>query len=77
MRRYVDVVCLNEKSGKVKPLYIVWDDGKKYPIDKIIQIIPAASLKSGGIGLRYTCQIGLNFRYLFFCEGKWFVESFD
>ena len=77
MKNYVDVICLNQKNGKIKPLCIVWDDGVKYPIDKIVQVINAASIKSGGMSLRYTCKIGLNFRYLYFSEGKWFIEKFD
>ena len=72
---YVDVVCLCEKNGQVRPLYVVWDGNIKYQIDRITQIIPAASLKSGGMGLRYTCRFGTSMRYLFFEEGKWFIEK--
>lgn len=73
-KQFVDVICLVEKNGQVKPLYIIWEDGNKYPIDRIIQIIPAASLRSGGMGLRYTCKFGRQQRYLFLEEGKWFIE---
>ncbi len=77
MKQFVDVICLYEKSGQIRPLYIVWDNKVKYQIDRVTQIIPAASLKSGGMGLRYTCRFGNNMRYLFFEEGKWFIERPD
>lgn len=77
MKKFVDVVCLNEKSGQLKPLYVIWDDKVKYEIDRVIQIIPAASLKSGGMGLRYTCRFGRTTRYLFYEEGRWFIEKPD
>ncbi|MDI9541171.1 MAG: hypothetical protein QM204_06905 [Bacillota bacterium] len=75
MKQFVDVICLNQKTGQIRPLYILWENGIKYPIDKITQIIPAASLRSGGMGLRFTCKIGNNYRYLFLEEGKWFIEK--
>lgn len=74
MKQFVNVICMYMKTGQIQPLYIVWDDGIKYPIDKVTQIIPAASLRSGGMGLRYTCKIGTAQRYLFLEEGKWFIE---
>ena len=77
MKTYVDVICKYSKNGNIMPLYIVWNNGQKYSIDKITQIIPAASLYSGGIGLRYTCCIGDQQRYLFLEEGKWFIEKVD
>ena len=75
MKQFVDVICIYNKAGQIKPLYIVWDNGMKYPIERVTQIIPAASLRSGGMGLRYTCKIGRQERYLFLEEGKWFIEK--
>ena len=37
-------------------------------------IRPAASLRSGGAGLRYTCSIAGVPTYLFLEETKWFFE---
>ena len=77
MKQYVDVICIYTKNGKIKPLYVVWEDGNKYPIDKITQIIPSASRSSGGMGIRYTCCFGKQQRYLYLEEGKWFIEKPD
>ncbi|MBQ1877839.1 MAG: hypothetical protein IJS38_02840 [Erysipelotrichaceae bacterium] len=75
MKHYVDVICIYGKNGSIKPLYIIWDDGSRYPIDRITQIVPAASLYGNGVGMRYTCLIGSQYRYLFLEDGKWFVEQ--
>ena len=75
MKEYVEVICVYSKSGQIKPLFIVWQDGIKYKIDRITQIVPSASLYSGGMGMRYTCRIGSQTRYLFLEEGRWFIEK--
>ena len=75
VRKYIDVICLNDKGGNLKPLYIIWDDIKKIPILKVKEIRPRASLKVGGSGLRYTCIFEKNkVRHLYYDRGKWFVE---
>ena len=77
-KRYVDVICLNDQGGNLKPLFLIWDDNKKIPIRKVKSICPRASLKAGGSGLRYTCEIsGTITRHLFYDRGKWFVEMQD
>lgn len=77
-RKYVDVICLNDQAGNVKPLFLIWNDNRKIPIIKIKEICPRASLKVGGSGLRYTCVFDNNrIRHLFFDRGKWFVELQD
>ena len=78
IRKYVDVVCLNDKAGNIKPLYLIWDEGKKIPIRKVTEVCPRASLKVGGSGLRYTCIFEPNrVRHLFYDRGKWYVEMSD
>ncbi|MEA5018645.1 MAG: hypothetical protein VB009_08060 [Erysipelotrichaceae bacterium] len=71
---YIDVVSIHYKSGTIKPLFIVWENGQKYAIDKVKNITRAASLKAGGCGIRYTCMINNQERYLFLEENKWFIE---
>ena len=74
---YVDVVTLYAKEGDVIPLKILWADGTKYDIDKVLNVCKSASLKCGGVGLRYNCRIQGKDKYLFFetNENKWFVEA--
>lgn len=77
-RKYVDVICLNDQAGNVKPLYLIWNDLRKIPIIKVKEICPRASLKVGGSGLRYTCLFESNqVRHLYLDRGRWFVEVND
>ena len=74
--QYVRVSGNWEEDGSFIPLFILWENGLKYKIEKIVQRCPAASLKSGGAGLRYTCLFSQGQRrYLYFCENRWFIEK--
>ena len=62
---------------------LMWADGQKFKIDRVIDIKPAHAMKAGGQGDRYTVMINGQQRYLFFERssyltgnnvGRWFVE---
>jgi len=72
---YVDVTAQFDTDGKITPLSITWEDGHEYEIDKVMDVCRAASLKVGGVGIRYTCRICNKQTYLFLEENKWFVEG--
>ena len=72
---YVDVLAKYEKSGKIVPMSVIWDDGRKFQVDRVIDVRRRASLKVGGIGMRYTCSILGHERYLYLEENRWFVEA--
>ncbi len=74
MRKDIDVIAKMSKDGLVVPLSIVWDDGKTYEIDKVLDIRKKASLKGGGMGLRYTCNIKGQEKFIWLDEYIWFVE---
>ena len=63
------------KDGTLLPKSFIWEDGEKYHVDKVLHITPAASLKVGGRGIRYTVKIGGAERYMFREEDRWFVEA--
>ena len=71
---YIDVTARFYPDGRVIPLCINWEDGRKFEIDRVLDIRRAASLKKGGIGLRYTCRILGRERYLFLDGTKWFIS---
>ena len=80
---YVAVLASFTEDGQLIPRRIRWEDGRLYTIDRVLEVRPAASLKAGGQGDRYTIQIGGKQRYLFFERsagadqsrlGRWFVE---
>lgn len=74
MRKNVTVLARMLDSGNIVPLEIVWEDGRIYKIDKILDKRKTASTKGGGAGIRYTIRIGTNERYLFLDEYIWFIE---
>ena len=72
---YVAVTVKIYETGDIRPLAIIWEDGEVYEIDRVRYITPAASLKVGGRGIRYTVMIEGKERYLFDEDGRWFVEG--
>jgi hypothetical protein len=75
---YVEVNENRLADGSIVPLSFVWEDGKRYAIDRVIDVRPAASIKAGGAGLRYTVRIGKRETYMFLEAergvDRWFME---
>ena len=66
------------KDGNILPLSFTWSNGREYFISHIYEIQPAASLKLGGYGLRYTVQIcGQQKEMWLFPENEWFIDGKD
>ena len=72
---FVDLTASFTKDGSLLPLFFVWEDGIKYEIDRVIDNTKAASLKAGGQGQRYRCKVQGKEIFIFFEEGKWFMEG--
>jgi len=72
---FVEVTAKHDVEGNVRPLSIIWEDGREFKIDLVIDVRRAASLKGGGLGIRYTCKILGRAVYLFDDDGKWFIEK--
>lgn len=75
MKQYVSVTARFDEDGNLLPLKIHWNDGRSFEIDRVTDIRYAASLKAGGMGLRYTCRIAGTEKYLFLEENRWFVDT--
>ncbi len=76
IKKYVQVIAKFSPEGKLLPLCVVWDDGRKFEIDRVKECVRAASRKAGGVGLRYTCMICGKETVLYYEENyKWFVEA--
>ena len=75
---YVNVNVDHMADGKMLPRSFVWEDGRQYRVDRIIDIRPAASLKAGGAGIRYTVRAGGKETFMFLEEDngvdRWFME---
>ena len=80
---YVDVKVDFDTDGNMRPRELIWEDGRRYEIDRVLDVRPAASLKAGGQGDRFTIMVAARQSYLWFercaavsgCRlGRWFVE---
>jgi len=81
---YVAVEAIFTEDGTIIPTEITWVDGRKYKIDRVLDVRQAAAMKAGGQGDRYTIRVRGKTSYLFFERsanisgnniGRWFVES--
>ena len=74
-RAYVKVVAEFTPEGKVTPVSVEWEDGRRFDVDRVLDVRRAAATKAGGQGMRYTVRISGHETYLFEDEGRWFVEA--
>ena len=76
---YVTVVARHELGGRIRPVAYQLPGGSPVKIDCISDERQAASLKSGGQGMRYTCKVTVDEVqsdvYLFHDEELWFMEA--
>ena len=75
MKVFIDVLVLFTSEGKIIPKAIYWDDGRRFNIDKVIDVRRAASVKTGGTGVRFRCTILGRERDLFLDDNRWFIEK--
>ncbi len=64
-----------DTDGHIRPTSIVWEDGRVFEVDRILDVRRAASLKAGGVGMRYACRIRGRTFYLYDDENRWFMEA--
>ena len=74
LKVYVKVLAEFYEDGRILPLSVIWEDGRKFDIDKTTDIRRAQATKAGGTAIRYTVLINGRQTYLFCDDGKWFVE---
>lgn len=62
-------------DGNIRLRAITWEDGRVFEIDRVLDVRRAASLKAGGLGIRYICRIRGKTVNLYNDEGHWFMEK--
>ena len=73
-KRYVEVIVLTSKEGKLKPLYLIWDgeEGKEsFRIDKIYKVLNEYEYSSQRqlhklVGVDFFMNVGLMVKIDFF-----------
>ncbi len=75
LRAYVAVDARFSPEGKVTPLAVYWDGGKKYEVESVKSTEPAALLYPGKAGIRYICRVlGRDMQLFLAGDGRWYVE---
>lgn len=74
-KHYVEVIARCDEAGQVTPLAIIWEDGRRFDIDRVLDVRPAASRRVGGQGMRYRVLVQGREKVLFFEGPAWFVEE--
>ena len=62
-------------DGNIRLRAITWEDGRVFEVDRVLDVRRVASLKAGGVGIRYVCRILGKMVTLFNEEGHWFMEK--
>lgn len=64
-----------DTEGKMRSVLIEFDEERKYPADKVLDVCRAACRNAGGVGDRYTCMIQGKESYLWFEKVRRFVAA--
>lgn len=75
IKTYVEIFAKFDTDGNIYPKELIWKNGIRFTIDKIIDVSPCASFKCSGFGTRYTVMIKRKPTYIFLEENRWFVEN--
>ena len=73
-KTFVRVLAEMDENGKKTPKVIDFA-GKKFEVDRVLDVKKCSSMKVGGVGERYRVRIGGKETYIFFEDNKWFVEE--
>lgn len=72
-KKYIPVLVRHDEKGNMRPVAIEWN-GHVVGVDKAFDACRAPSLKHGGYGQRWTVRIRSTMCYIFYDDGKWFLE---
>ena len=76
IKTYVEAIIKVLPDGQKRRMIIVFENRKKYAVDRVRRITRACATKVGGTGIRYTVEILGTTTFLFEDdEGRWFVEA--
>jgi hypothetical protein len=83
-RIYVNVNMNMDRVGYMTPKIIEWEDGRKFPIDEVVDLRSVDPFQTPSRLDRYTVKVKGETRYLYFekggnglpnITGRWFVEA--
>ncbi|MBQ3010069.1 MAG: hypothetical protein IJD81_02630 [Oscillospiraceae bacterium] len=71
---YVEVYVMFDRDGNMTPVSVIWENGRIYPIDKVIDVRRCCGERDRAESMRYTISIGNSKTELFYENPAWFVE---
>lgn len=74
---HVEVEVNFPKEGGMRPLWIKWEDGRRFPVERV-KFIERASARTGSVlPVRYTLIVAGREKRLYFEpeDMRWFVET--
>ena len=72
-KKYVSVNADVDTDGVIRPLRILWDDGRQWEVTKVLHTCSASHNEFEGI--RYTIKIGRALKYLYRDGQRWYVDA--
>lgn len=74
VKKFVPVLVHFDEEGKMRPVMIEFDEGRRYEVQRVLEVRRAAAAV-GGVGDRYTIRVNGRDSYLWFEKGRWFVAA--
>ena len=71
-KKYVSVNIDVDKDGVIRPLRILWDDGRQWEVTKVLHTCTASHHEFEGI--RYTIIVGRAVKYLYRDGQRWYSD---
>ncbi|MCL2322739.1 MAG: hypothetical protein FWC47_11635 [Oscillospiraceae bacterium] len=71
---FLKIVAEFNTSGEIKPLKIIWEDGRNFEIDRVMYINNCVNIEDGGVGISYVCRVRNKIVKIFLEDNKWFLN---
>ena len=71
---YVEVTVKFSTDGIMMPVEFIWEDGKRYTIDRVKSKERCVSSKTADTGIMYTILVDGKECHLYYEFDKWFME---
>lgn len=71
-KKYVTVTVEVDADGIIRPLMILWDDGRQWKVTKVLHTCTPSHREFEGI--RYTIIVGRAVKYLYRDGQRWYVD---
>lgn len=72
----VEVNTMLTRSGEIRPVSLVWKNGRRIPIEQVLKVSWGQLGLCGIVGRRYTCRILGETGDLYYedATGLWYIE---